>query len=338
MNIVWFVSSLVEVEGKYTSNVANIRLRCLEPACAIERLRPDIVVYLAEMQQPFSVVKEMLDSADVAIFSQVFGNWDSIYQYLQTNNVPIIMDICDASYKQTDQQESYQALCQYRTASTVSSEDLAEIFNEVTPCDYMVVADCVEGEKLTPSAKAVKAGGEVKLLWNGERADLQALTESLALFTELSDYRLSMAVRIQLDSDVLDWFEEVKKDYGDLVSMQLLASSQNPLEQALAESDVVIVPNNRAVGNEVHAINNVMVSLWAGKPCVVYPLSSCQQFEDSAELDTSLALGLKRLLDRSVEEQNARIARGQSLIESTYTPDIIAEQWLAAINKVLSRV
>jgi len=335
MNIVWFVSSLGEEQGTVTSSVDNIRLRCLQPAYALEALHSNIKVFLVELQEPLNLNRDMLDRTQVAIFGKVFSNWESVYQYLNDKNIPIILDVCDTGYRQEHQREPFEVLNRYSQGAVASSEQLAQLFNADTQKSFHIVPDCMDGEKIPPTIKAIQLGDELNLLWYGERADLKDLTEAIPSFSQLQDYRLNLNVLIRLDGDVLDWFNAVKKDYGDLVNMTITAYSADQPKQALALCDIVIVPQTREIGNEVHASSVVKAALWAGKPCVAYPLDSCQSFSTAAELDNDIVAALKRVLAADIETQQEKILSGQELIATQFSAEVVAEQWLSAVNSVL---
>jgi len=97
MNILWFVPSYYEQNGKRGTQFASVQQRCLNVVYAIEEKieanNKDFNFTIIQLQENVTLRQEHVDDADIAIFSTVTANWQQLYQLLQSKNIPIIADI-----------------------------------------------------------------------------------------------------------------------------------------------------------------------------------------------------------------------------------------------------
>jgi len=356
MRILWFVANLARRKTAIYSPVPSVRLRCLMPAHRLTEMHPDWQINVVNLGEIKPSDFGQLDSADVAVFGKVFFDHQPLYEYLSSKGIPIVMDVCDDIYHFAHLTEAYQLLTQYHSKTVVSCAALEATYRQhnglvgaaasaVTGTDtadkislhpISQIGDCVEGERRQPMVESFAAKTELNCLWYGIPHNLNFLIYDLPNFKKLSNYKIHIKMLTTIDDEVEQWFESAKEQYSPGVTLEVLKWDFDLQFEALQQCDVVLVPSAENQVFRVKTANRVITALWAGKPCVAYPLPSYQEFQPYIPLNKSTAEGILELLATPTQQINDNIKAAQQIIADQYSLQQIAECWESVINEVIA--
>lgn len=346
MRILWFVANLARRKTAIYSPVPSVRLRCLMPAHRLTEMHPDWQINVVNLGEIKPSDFELLDSADVAIFGKVFFDHQPLYEYLSSQRIPIVMDLCDDIYHFAHLSEAYQLITQYHSKTVVSCAALEAEYrqhggaikggNDSIEPNVSQISDCVEGERCQPRVESFAAKTDLNCLWYGIPHNLNFLIYDLPNFKKLSHYKIHIKILTSIDEEVEQWLESAKKQYSPGITFEVLKWDFDLQFEALQQCDVVLVPSAENQVFRVKTANRVITALWAGKPCVAYPLPSYQQFQPYIPIHKSTAEGILELIATPTKQVNQNIEAAQQLIADQYSLQHIAECWESVINEVIA--
>lgn len=334
MRILWFVANLEYRKAVLHSPVPSIRIRCLLPAKTLMARHPDWQIHVVDLGQVQPGDFAQFETADIAVFGKVFYDHQLLYEYLTAQKIPIVMDLCDDIFHRQHLSEAYQLLMRYATKTVVSCTALAEQYRTHRQDHATVILDGVEGQRYNPVNPTLGHQRQLRCLWYGVPHNLNFLIFDLPNFAKLASYKIHLTILTQMDDEVRSWFESAKTKYSPALTLEVLQWNPDEQNSALQQCDVVLVPSAQGEAFRVKTANRVITALWAGKPCVAYPLPSYQEFEQYIPLKKSMVEGLQALLKTPVEMMNRQIKAAQTFIAQQYCPQKIACGWEAVFEEV----
>lgn len=256
--------------------------------------------------------------------------------------IPIVVDLAENHFDD-ERAAEFRDMIERSDALVVNTRALADIVAEETGRESVVVGDPVEGARREPAFAppalrsavarlwpARAPGRPVRLLWFGAQArNYQYLQRRVPQLLALAPrIRIELAlVAGPIDAIATD-VERWNAGSADFRVRQALWSPQT-LARELERCDLVLIPSD--VGKRMAAsTNRIAEATWAGRFVVANGLPSYWEFRHSAWIGEDLVEGLLWAL-RNRGEVVARIAKGQSHIESHYAPEVIGRAWREAL-------
>ena len=336
MRILWFVSYLENRQSVLFSSVPSVRLRCLLPAHELAAKHPDWLIHVINLEQIQELDFSELDSADVAVFGKVFAEHDSLYRYLIQCNIPIVMDLCENIYQFAHLSESYRLLSRFHSKTVASCIALKELYQQHSGQAVTVIGDCVEGQRFPPKLERLSTKTEIQCLWYGIPHNLNFLIHDLPNFEKLKHIKIHIKILTQIDDEVEQWFAVAKDQYSPAISLEVLQWDIDLQFAALQQCDVVLVPSAKDQIFRVKTANRVITALWAGKPCIAYPLPSYQEFQPFIALNKSLADGFLEFLATPRVQVSEKIRAAQEYIAEQYSLEIISQGWESVLCEAVA--
>lgn len=334
MRILWFVSNTENIDAELTSNVPSVRLRCLIPARTMAALMPHWSIETVDLRKISTADYSQLIPADIAIFGKVFYSYPDLYEFLSEHNIPMVMDLCDDIFNRDHLNKPYQLLASYCGNTVASCPTLAEQYLQYSGKTATVIYDAVEGSLRAPSANKSIDPDTIHCLWYGIPHNLNFLHFALPKLSQLQGIKLKITVLTQIDDEIKDWYRSAKNDYQDRITLEVKQWNLEDHFQQLQRCDVVLVPSMEGEEFRVKTANRIITALWAGKPCIAYPLPSYQDFKEYAILNPSMADGIRHLLTLTPQQLAAKISAGQEYIKNHYSTEQISQHWINLIQKL----
>ncbi len=334
MNVTWVIhKSLEMVNGKYSSELASIRYRCLIPAYAMTKLGHNINVIVAD--RPSIEHAAEIEAADIIILSKLlYKNVTSMVENAKRQGKKIIVDFCDSPFSVPEQMEYLDKILDLVDVVTISTSHMAKIASQYTSKPILSVADPYEGQKgiATFSPKS-----SLNLLWYGHSANLDTIETFIPL---LLNANLSMPVNFRIITSEIPEIKSAIEDFNSAQNNNLSLSftpwSVDAVFEALQQTDIIVIPSNNDESKLLKSPNRLVEALWAGRMVVAHPLPSYLEFSDWAVLNTDIITGISWCLEHP-DEITPRLILGQQYIKKNYNPKLVAEAWTQVCTEALQK-
>ncbi len=332
MNVTWVVHKPLElVNGRYSSELASTRYRCLVPAYAMTKLGHNINVVVANKTS--IAHEEEIKFSDVIILSKLlYQNVEAIVKYAKKQRKKIIIDFCDSPFSSPEQMEYLPKILNSIDFVTVSTFHMAKIASQYTSKTPVIITDPYEGQKGTPHF-SIK--NNLNLLWYGHSVNLDTIDAFIPL---LLNSNLSITVNFHVitseTQNIRDVFENINTSQDNNIKLSFTPWSVDAVNTALQEADIVVIPSFDDKSKLLKSPNRLVEALWAGRIVVAHPLPSYLEFSDWAVLNTDIVEGISWCLEHPDKIED-RISQGQQYIGKNYNPETIVKIWDQACKKVL---
>jgi glycosyltransferase involved in cell wall biosynthesis len=329
--IAWFLSGLEECEDGYTSNLASTRLRGLEIAKSLNG-RPDVAVTVIPLQKRMVIDPHDMATFDVAVIGKIFRTYTPLFELLKSLGVPMVFDMCDDIYEQG--RDCYDGVFDFGEGIVASTPLLGKIIEGNIGRRCAVIPDLQDGFEVAPQAINISKSS-LKLLWYGLAVNLAGLLEALPRLKMDFPNRLSIDVVTNLNDQTKPYLADIQKDYEGTVKLRPIQWSLVEMVYRFAICDAVIIPSVDDRKRRVKTANRLMNALWAGKPCIAYPVPSYTEFEEFVVLEQETSVGVQHLLDHDPKSLRDKLKRGQDYIREHYSPEAISDRWLAELTSTI---
>ena len=299
---------------------------------ASHRLRGELTVKaLKELGYDAStsngISPEVCDSNTVAIFLK-HSQPHSIEQ-AKSLGAFCIYDICDNKFEEKDE---YIPCCNLSDYISVSSEQMRLWVEHHTGRPSIAIPEAYERPRLEPK---FNPGSVIKLLWFGSSASLKFVdwvTLWSRLETEIGNYEMTIVTakseRMQNKMASRSRLTEYKN--VNLSKIKFVEWTWEAQGQALEECDCVLMPIGESHRTETKSANRVIDSLISGRYVITSPIQSYEEFAGYTWQQDFIE-GIKYAVQNPaiIETQ---IKLGQQHVMEHYSPEIIANRWLEAID------
>ncbi len=330
MKIAWFLSELEECEDGYTSILASTRLRGLEIAKSLNG-RPDVAVTVIPLQKRMELDPDDMGTFDVAIVGKFFRSFTALFEFLKSVGVPMVFDMCDDIYEQG--RDCYDGAFDFGAGIVASTPLLGKAIEESSGRQCAVIPDLQDGIRV-PAQAVTFSKDSLRLLWYGRPLNLVGLLEALPRLKEDFPTRLSIDVVTQLNEQSMPHLTSAQELYEGTMKLTPIQWSLDEMVYRFSICDAVIIPSIEDQMYRVKTANRLMNTLWAGKPCIAYPVPSYTEFEEFVILEQETSTGVQRLLDHDPEALRDKIQRGQDYIREHHSPQAISDRWLAELKSM----
>lgn len=245
--------------------------------------------------------------------------------------VRVCYDVCDDLFRDPTWGEHFARMIRESDRIVASSEALADLVRTLTQRESAVIKEPYEGPRGEPRWEP--APGHLKLLWFGHPSNLYTLKAIVPELYELSRVRpLRLEVVTLASPELVRQFKTHNQAHRHRLALHCTEWSPAATWKAVQECDLVIIPSDPArQAKLVKSPNRIIESLWAGRFVVAHPIPSYVEFGEWAWLGSSIAEGLTWACGHG-EAIIPRIAAAQAHIEQRYSPQAIADQWMAVLN------
>jgi len=168
-------------------------------------------------------------------------------------------------------------------------------------------------------------GESVKLLWYGRLTNHDTL--SSGMLPLVNDRDLSFKLVIVTDSlstELVTLARQISSRDGASVELQRWTLQRQA--EALADTDLVIIPSLDRRDKMVKGHNRLVEAIRAGVPALAYPLPAYQELSEFCWCGDDLRVGLKWVLGHR-EAAVDRVRWGQSYIEQRFSMESINVRW-----------
>lgn len=334
MEILWFAPRLEILEGNVSSQLASVRLRCIEIANYINQQEADHKVHLLKLGKKVVFEEDLLAKADIAVFGKVPLNLEPLCNFLISRGVPIIFDLCEDVFSHPVLGSVYDKLWKHTSGVVASSLNLVNLVRKETGIECVLMEDAIECKREEVNL-GINNDRLLKLVWFGQPVHLRVLESAIGDLANWRRKKLSLEVVTRIDEAIPGKLQRWKNEHGKRINFKLTPWTIEDQQKAISNADVVIIPSDDSQFMQAKTVNRLATGIWAGKPVVAYPVESYRQMEDFAYLNVSIVDGLDELLDSSRNEVECKIKSGQDYIEQHFSPAILARKWLGVCEEIL---
>lgn len=244
-----------------------------------------------------------------------------------------VYDLCDNKF---DERPEFLPCCQAAHVVTVNSEQMGISVKNNTDRDSTVIPDPAERPRLEPRFRPEK---KIKLLWYGSSASLKFVPWVLLwqqLEAAIGDYEFTI---ISAKSERIKNKMISRQNSGvfrgvDFNKINFVEWDWETQGRLLAETDIVLIPvvteNHRT---DTKSANRLIDGLISGRFVVTTPLASYLEF-DAYTWQQDYIEGIKWAQSHPGDVLD-RIERGQHHVLEHYTPVVMAQRWLAVLEKLV---
>lgn len=327
MNIIWFVSGIYQKNDTLTSDLASVRLRCIEPAYAMREAGHDTNVRIIALDSNVKLTDQDFKDCDLVVFGKVFNDLKPLYEYISKLGIPIAADICDDILSLPHLTEAYSSLLRFASSILVSTVPLGEKLAQRFPGkEIYLLHDFVEGEKKSPRDIDFEKE-ELKFGWFGQGNNLPALTDWLRELERLQP-KGKVSVVTREDNFSLTWLSNIKERLSSL-SVELIPWSIKAQNELLDTSDLILIPSTQEESKVVKTANRLVTAVWAGTPVIAYPLPSYEDFADQLPVTESLSEGVQWWKAQVSSKASIEIAQGRVI--ELYGRKTLADDWFETL-------
>jgi len=333
MNILWLIRHNIETkDGKYTSNTASVRYRCLIPAFQLLHQGHQVRVFAVEGCDN-DVFKKTINKIDVIIVSKVdYVKAEYLISIAKQSGKKIIIDFCDVHFDKNEFMEPLNRITKNIDLIVTSTPKMKEITSQYFSNPIVEISDPYEGTRKSPIFSPKRA---LQLLWFGHITNIETINP---LVLSLPNANFQQPVELKIISSELANIRESCASYNTLhdgkVKLKFSLWSVNTVWRALCSTDIVVIPSNDEKNNSVKSPNRLFESLWAGKMVVAHPIPTYSKFKDYAIIGSDIVEGISQCLSHSENEITDRISAGQVYIKKHHSPSVIAKQWETALKSL----
>lgn len=328
MKIIWFVSGVYEKQGRITSDLASVRLRCLEPSYSMKQVGHDTDVRIIALNSNVNLTEKDFEGCDVVIFGKVFSDLAPLYKFINKLNIPIVADVCDDILSLEHLAKPYESLSHYCSAFIVSTEGLGRRLAErYSDKEIYLIADMVEGDKRSPKAVDLTSS-MLKVGWFGQGNNLSMIEGWLK---ELSSEKVSFSLDVvtRVDDYSQQWLKDIQQAFKG-IEINLISWSLEAQDKMLEEVDLVIIPSKQEQTKVVKTANRLVTAIWAGVPVVAYPLPEYQDFSSVIPVTDSVVEGIRWWQEQ--KEVTSALSEAQELVETLYGKKLLADEWFDSLK------
>ncbi|MBI1237753.1 MAG: hypothetical protein GC199_00265 [Alphaproteobacteria bacterium] len=214
-------------------------------------------------------------------------------------------------------------------AHVVQTEAMAGRLADQLPAPATIIEEALE---YPPGAvRFAPEPGALKLLWYGGAANFATLPKAIR---SLSATGLpSIALTIVANQPPPSVRDLAAKGLPRHLRIGFVPWSRAMQFQAMARSDIIIVPSDDGETKLVKGHNRVTEALNAGRVTIAHPLPQYLELAPHLFLARDMDEGLRAVLaDRHGAAE--RTARGQAAVRARFAPEIVAQKWAALIARV----
>ena len=326
MRITWLTSADVCVEhGRATSEVASARYRVLIPAEAMYRAHHHVsVMTLKDLNNPS--LRASL-TADIVVFSNSLqASHFKLAEEAQLRGAKVVFDICDDEFSNPELGHHFRDMADIADAVVTNSENLALRIEQYMGTRADVIGDPYAGPagevKFSPNTDRLNA------LWFGHTLNFDDFVGAIPFFNATSTVcPIDVTAMTGPLEGIDDTFTEFNAKTQFPVRLSYQPWSLPATWAALAQTDIVVIPNSGNEKSKTKSANRAIEALRAGRFVVAQPMPAYQELRNYIYLGEDLSAGMIWALQHP-QEAWTRIAQGQRAISENFAPDIIAKQWL----------
>ncbi|MGC4002141.1 MAG: hypothetical protein QM811_02910 [Pirellulales bacterium] len=248
----------------------------------------------------------------------------------------LVVDLCDDHFDTPDLAAAYHELCDTADLVTASTASMAATIERRTGRNAVVIDDPYEGPLGDPLFYPGLLTPELRLVWFGHPVNFDTVAAMLRGLRELAT---SVPLELHLVTDLeaarrSPLFEELQSADGRGFKLRLTAWSPRATWQALAQSDIVLLPSLPSDKKKVKSPNRAVEGVRAGRLVVAYPLPSYQELDQGLCLNEDPVAGIRWAL-KHPQDALARIREGQLIIGRRFAPRTIGGRWEAVLKSAV---
>jgi glycosyltransferase involved in cell wall biosynthesis len=357
MRILWISLADLHGAGSDTDSVnASARYRMLLPAQQLKHLGHDVNKLNPRTSMQYA--EHALAEADAVVFSKLLadpsGSYESairFYGALLGRTPPgtrVVLDVNDDHFDVP----AFRAFYAARTPSAwvTSSEEMAQVLQEITHAPAKVVPDPYEGPQGLPQPvlpsrypklfrlldglmSSRQERWRIALLWFGHPAGLPQLRRMLPELEEIAGRSpLHLHCMTAPGHGLEDLCTEQIARPATPLTMSFEAWSKDATWRALQGCDLVLLPADLASQRtRVKSANRLIEAIRSGRFAVAHPLPAYRELGEYAFVGTSLAEGIAWAVNHPAAVIE-KLARGQQYILDRFSPEVIARRWLEMLR------
>jgi len=334
MKITWITfDHLTKKNSKLYSKQASIRYRVIIPAAELKAQNYQTKIITVDKNTNIQSIIPSLKKTDIIIFSKSFTSLnESLAMTAKAMGIKVIFDICDNHFEHPQSGPHYHTMVNLADQIVVNTKQMAEIVEIKTNKKSIVITDPYEGQRNVPCLNV--KDNRLKLLWFGHAANIDSLPAMIPLLLPLSQQKnLELHIVTAADRGVEQVCVAFNQQHGQQFNLRFSEWSLHTLFQALQKTDIVVIPSLMNHTKIVKSPNRLVESLWAGRFVVAQPIPSYQEFSQWAYVDQDMVTGIQWAIQNPALVIQ-RIAQAQDYIAQNFSPALIGQQWIQAINSV----
>ncbi len=324
-------------DGGLTAQFATTRLRLLAAHNGFSAAgHPSWI--MARWSVDKTIDHAVFKEADLVLFGKTWVDPYDIAQAAKAMGKKVIVDIAD-DLEATHQFGWMRKIAAISDAATVPSARMAERARAwLHPSTPVIQIDEPFEEPVAPPKARFDHPGPLELLWFGMGGNVLYLAPHLS---EIADLAVDRSLRITLLSADTAQVREHCAGAPDIdgapFRIRFAEWSRGRQTEALARSDIVLLPGDNERGAAIKSANRLVNTLAAGRLAVASPIPSYEAFSDNAILCEGLADGIATALSRSSIDLEAAIHAGQERVVRDFNAERIGRKWVETLAAQVSR-
>ncbi|MDX1811636.1 MAG: hypothetical protein R3240_06785 [Gammaproteobacteria bacterium] len=337
MNLSWLISGkLVNENGVWTSDMASNRYRVLMPANKLAEQGHTINI-IHDCTNIIASGGSELSDVDILIIAKSFDQ-DHLTVAKQAKSLgkKIIIDVCDNYFFQNAEMLAhYSALIELSNVVVANSQGMADsLAQRFKNKKIIVIEDPYESIKqpavFSPSDK------ELRLAWFGYDRNLPVLLDEIPNLGKVSE---SIPIKLKIVTNKNDSLAKdvaaFNQEFAGQFNIEYILWSREATQQAILDSDIVLIPNKTVDDGLVKSSNRIIESIMMGRFVCASPIPSYKEFEQWAYVGDNLVEGIVWALNNP-HEVTEKISQAQTYIESHYSPACIGDKWNQLLQEMTS--
>lgn len=258
--------------------------------------------------------------------------WYRACQRAKDQGCALVVDICDYPFAKPPQVQSfYSDVLKICDTVVVNSERMADLMAAHLPSRPVVIDDAIIGAERNPE---FAPAGRLRLLWFGHRVNLyylDAWVDGLVRFAREVPCRLTVVTAAGAGAEQVTGQMEAR--FGPAFEARFIEWSLEALAGAMRRADLVLIPSDPSDPLKAGvSANRIAETLRAGRFAIASPVPSYQPFADAAWLGQDAIEGIRWALANRIEVRT-RIRRGQELVATRLSADVIGAHWRGLLEE-----
>ena len=358
MRVDWVAYNTVTLrDGQLYSPFASARYRVIQPmAGLVQRGHAVTLVQIGADAVPDQLMTEF--DADAVVFSKLITPSHDLFEKvsattrtlidrLRSTGRRVVADLNDNYFEHPYYGAFFRDFAGRVDAVVTSTPEMSALVAQFTERPVAVVTDPFEGPRgeprFSPPARRSRsgfrrwfgnhdAGGEpLQLVWFGHQSNWQTLHGVVESLLELRGWTIELEIITAPDCGVEEFCDEFNARHRRACRLRFTPWSLAATWEGLARAGVVLIPSwPDNAGKAVKSPNRLVESLRAGRFAVANPLPAYRPLGAYCWLGDSIIEGLKWALEHPGEAQR-RVIAGQAFVAATYSPEVVAGDWEAAL-------
>lgn len=319
-DVFWVIDGVGE---KFSTHLASSRYSAIIPAGI---LGGNVTAYDPETLSADDFLKRYRPRA--LIFTKAFDwRFIDLAKAARRRGIKTVATVVDWHFEK-DFNKSLFAMTDLLVAQT---SEMARTIQELVGREAVIIEEPYEGKR---NFSRFAPDGPLKLLWYGSNNNLDGLELALRQISR----RAGNHVRLLVICESAEKAHEVVQktpESSSLIECQIHKWTPELQDMAIAETDIVLIPNPLTDKKKVKGHNRLVAAINGGRLALASPLPQYLELGDFCWCGKDMADGIDWAVKNSgiVEK---RVAVGQDYIDRRFSPKAVARRWREEVEKLLN--